>query len=369
MSITGSAGPAAPSPGARYLVAVTRSVALTALAVAGLVTVATTLAGLVLGFVVGAVFLFRPLVALNRGLTGLQRDLSERWSGIAIPAPYRTLPDRSVLTDPATWRDLLWLLLDPVVAAPVTIGCLLFGYASGPQLVRAHSAWAHTLLRPPDRAVLSERVADLTKSRTEVADAQASELRRVERDLHDGAQSRIVAMGMMLDSAEQIIDRDVAAAKQLLSRARDTSRQALEELRKLVRGIHPPILAERGLADAVRALALNSPMPVEVAVDLPGRPEPPIESAAYFAVAEVLTNVAKHAGAQHVFVDLGYDDGVLRITVVDDGQGGADPSRGSGLRGIQRRLSVFDGTLTIASPAGGPTVLTVELRAPLTVRP
>ncbi|HEX4788180.1 MAG TPA: ATP-binding protein, partial [Actinospica sp.] len=156
----------------------------------------------------------------------------------------------------------------------------------------------------------------------------------------------------------------------LLVEAREASAKALTELRELVRGIHPPVLADRGLGDAVRALALDSPLRVEVTVDLPGRLEPAVESAAYFAISELLTNVAKHAQAQTVRVDLWHRTGRLRVTCTDDGRGGAsvspanaEPGRGhgSGLAGIERRIGTFDGVMAVRSPAGGPTEVTLEI--------
>src|SRR5262249_10081472 len=135
----------------------------------------------------------------------------------------------------------------------------------------------------------------------------------------------------------------------------------LTELRDLVRGIHPPVLAERGLGDAVRALAMASPLTTEVTIELPGTLDAPVESAAYFAVSEILTNAAKHSGARRVWLDVRHEDGRLRIVITDDGHGGANLSGGSGLRGIERRLGTFDGVLALNSPAGGPTIVTIEL--------
>jgi signal transduction histidine kinase len=201
----------------------------------------------------------------------------------------------------------------------------------------------------------------VTESRSDAVDAAAAELRRIERDLHDGAQARLVAMGLTLDAAGRLIDTDPAGARALLYEARDASVKALTELRDLVRGIHPPVLADRGLAEAVRALALDAPLPVRVTGSLPGRVPAPVESAAYFAVSELLANVAKHADARAAEADLRYERGALRISVRDDGQGGAESSRGSGLSGIGRRLAAFDGVLVIDSPAGGPTVITMEI--------
>jgi signal transduction histidine kinase len=204
-------------------------------------------------------------------------------------------------------------------------------------------------------------VAQLTETRADNLDAQAAELRRIERDLHDGAQARLVSLGMAIGLAEEMVDRDPKAARKLLAEARESSGIALVELRHLVRGIHPPVLAERGLDGAVRALAARLPVPTTVDVDLPGRAATPVESAAYFAIAEALANLSRHSHAHQAWVNLTYTDGLLFMTVGDDGSGGADPRRGTGLRGIERRLAAFDGTMTLSSPPGGPTVVTMEL--------
>ena len=201
----------------------------------------------------------------------------------------------------------------------------------------------------------------LTETRQDAVDTSAAELRRIERDLHDGAQARLVAMGMDLGTVETLLDKDPAQAKRLLAQARRNSAEALEELRDLVRGIHPPVLAERGLGDAVRALALRLPVATEVDAALPGRADPPVESAAYFAVSEVLTNAVKHSGGDRIWVDLHHADGSLRIAVTDNGRGGAVIGTGSGLAGVERRLGTFDGVLAVSSPAGGPTMVTVEI--------
>lgn len=217
------------------------------------------------------------------------------------------------------------------------------------------------MLTAPQRERLERRVERLTDTRAEALDTQAAELRRIERDLHDGAQARLVAMGMTLDKAQRLLDADPGAARTLLLEARQNSSHALAELRDLVRGIHPPVLADRGLGDAVRSLALDSVLDVDVDVRLADRVAPPVESAAYFAVSELLTNAAKHSGAQHVGVVLEHSDDILRIEITDDGHGGADPARGTGLLGVQRRLGVFDGTLALRSPRGGPTLVTLEI--------
>ncbi|WP_237774246.1 sensor histidine kinase [Actinosynnema sp. ALI-1.44] len=227
--------------------------------------------------------------------------------------------------------------------------------------LRAHGRWSKSLLGPTRSAKLAQHVAHLRETRTEAIDTQAAELRRIERDLHDGAQARWVAMGLHLGAVERLIDDNPEAAKKLVANARNASAEALVELRRLVRGIMPPVLAERGLGDAVRALALDSPLKVHVSVHLPGALDAPVESAVYFATSELLTNAAKHGQAERVSVDLRYSGGVLRVAVADDGQGGADLTSGSGLSGIQRRLATFDGVLTLTSPPGGPTTVTLEV--------
>ncbi len=311
---------------------------------------------------------------------------------------------RWIQRDPATWRDLAWQsfgllfgglpvllpalliaaglggaltgILDQVTDwhpwfATVTLACapvdLLVGaLLASPGLV-LHGRCARFLLAPTERARLTQRVQRLTETRTDAVDAQSAELRRIERDLHDGAQARLVAMGLTLGTIERLLDTDPVAARELLARTREASAQALAELRDLVRGIHPPVLAERGLGDAVRALALDSPLRVAVDVVLAGRLGPPAESAAYFAICEALTNVGKHAGADTVTIAVRHDAGSLHIAVTDDGRGGADESRGTGLRGIRRRLGTFDGTLTVHSPVGGPTTVTMEIPCALSL--
>jgi signal transduction histidine kinase len=215
---------------------------------------------------------------------------------------------------------------------------------------------------------LTRQVRRLTESRAVAVDAAATDLRRLERDLHDGAQARLVALGMNLRAAERLIPVNPDAALALVAEARDTSARALTELRELVRGVHPPVLADRGLADAIRALALDCPMRVDTDIDLPGRPPAPVETACYFAVAELLTNAAKHSGARQARVDVRYGDGRLRVEVTDFGLGGADPSAGSGLAGVEKRLAAFDGIMAISSPAGGPTIVALEVPCALSPR-
>ena len=205
------------------------------------------------------------------------------------------------------------------------------------------------------------RIAVLETTRAGAVDQQQAELRRIERDLHDGAQARLVALGMSIGMAEQkLAADDPHGARVLLDEARVGAREALEELRDLARGIHPPVLADRGLEAAVAALADRSPLRVDIAVDVPKRPAPAVETAAYFVVAEALANTGKHAGARHVDIRIRRDRDDLVVQVVDDGHGGADAG-GSGLRGLARRLEALDGTLSVASPPGGPTVVKAVL--------
>jgi signal transduction histidine kinase len=236
--------------------------------------------------------------------------------------------------------------------ALVAVGCLL-----APRLL----TWSADFELAEQARALARRVDGLTRTRSDAAETAVAELRRIERDLHDGAQARLVALGMSLRAVEQLMGTNPEAALALVAEARETSSRALADLRDLVRGIYPPVLADRGLAEAVRNLALDAVIDVDVDVALPGEPPMPVAAAAYFAVAEALTNAVRHAGAGAVRVGLEHADGMLRATVADAGRGGADASRGSGLAGVERRLATFDGILTVSSPAGGPTIVTIEV--------
>jgi signal transduction histidine kinase len=253
-------------------------------------------------------------------------------------------------------------LLDlPGIAGGVVLMEALAMLAIGAWLApRAFPAAGRLLGLAPDDE-LTRQVQQLTESRAVVVDTAAGDLRRLERDLHDGAQARLVALGMSLRAAERLIPVNPEAALALVAEARDTSARALTELRELVRGVHPPVLADRGLADAVRALALDSPIAVQTHIDLPGRLPAPVETACYFAVAELLTNAAKHSGARDARVDVRHGGGTLRIEVTDFGLGGADPAAGSGLAGVEKRLAAFDGIMAVSSPAGGPTIVVLEV--------
>ncbi|MGN9762189.1 sensor histidine kinase [Streptomyces sp. SD31] len=361
-----------------------------------------------------------------RAFANWRRVIAAEWGGVRIPPAYRPIPKDAnpwvrtfgMLRDPATWRDLRWLPFDMTVGfttallpavlvlyplegfalaaglwrtmtggpyveygpywygfVPVSDQTSAFGAAAlgAVLLVLAHRFTVPLLhlhfrltraVLASNQGQLAERVRVLTETRRDAVDTSAAELRRIERDLHDGAQARLVAMGMDLGTIEMLVEKDPDQAKKLLAHARKSSADALAELRDLVRGIHPPVLAERGLGDAVRALALRIPVATEVTVELPGRAEAPVESAAYFAVSEVLTNAVKHSGADRIWIDLHHVSegaGMLRVTVTDNGKGGAVIGAGSGLAGIERRLGTFDGVLAVSSPVGGPTMVTMEI--------
>jgi signal transduction histidine kinase len=234
----------------------------------------------------------------------------------------------------------VWPLLALTISAAARAGTLLFA--------------------PPGQEELTQRIDVLTTTRAGAVDQQEAELRRIERDLHDGAQARLVALGMSIGMAEQKIKDDPEGARELLEEARAGAGQALKELRDLARGIHPPVLADRGLEAAVTALADASPLRVTVHADVQQRPAAPVESAAYFVVAEALANAGKHSKAKRVDIRMFRDDDVLTVEVADDGVGGADPS-GTGLSGLRRRIEALDGTLRVARQPGGPTVVRAEM--------
>ncbi|WP_326567441.1 histidine kinase [Amycolatopsis rhabdoformis] len=305
------------------------------------------LAGGALIPLVSLVLTLPTVVCFGWGLTGLV--LLWGWRPfVAAPVQWYPLPEVSTH-------------LGALAQTPLALVLLVAGLAPAPWLARQQARFVRVWLGPTEATRLAQRVARLDQSRTDVTVAQAAELRRIERDLHDGIQSRLVAMGLKLGAVEALIDHDPEAAKQLAAELRAASAEALTELRLLVRGIHPPVLSERGLVDAVRAVALDSPLKVDVTAEVPARVEQPAEACAYFAVCELLGNAAKHAGAKRVSIALTYAEGVLRVVVTDDGRGGAEAARGSGLRGIERRLGAFDGTLSLTSPPGGPTEAILEV--------
>ncbi|MEU7485479.1 sensor domain-containing protein [Streptomyces sp. NPDC042319] len=216
----------------------------------------------------------------------------------------------------------------------------------------------HGLLGP---SRLADRVTELESDRTAVSETAAADLRRIERDLHDGAQARLVALAMDLGLAKEKLQEDPEAAARMVDEAHGEVKIALQELRDLARGIHPAILTDRGLGPALSALAARCTVPVEVSVDLAARPAAAIEGIAYFTVSELLQNVSKHAAAGSASVDVWRTENRLMVLVSDDGRGGAHTGSGSGLAGLAERLDAVDGLLVVDSPAGGPTAVTAEL--------
>ncbi|HEX6855444.1 MAG TPA: sensor domain-containing protein [Streptosporangiaceae bacterium] len=300
-------------------------------------------------------------------VTGFYYLTYPAWWGIAqavtgprqVPAPISNpLPAGGVRI--ASWSDAL--------AIPVLGLVLLLAAPWAVRLVVLADRWLIRRLltgRP-----LSERVRELRASRAQAVDDTAALLRRVERDLHDGAQARLVAVAMQLGLAREKLAgggpdgdggaADVTRARELVDAAHRGAKEALTELRDLARGIHPPAL-DHGLAEALATLAARSAVPATLTADVPVRPTPAIETIAYFCAAELLTNVAKHSGAGRAAVGVVADGTALRLSVTDDGAGGAVLRPGGGLAGLAQRVAVVDGTLAVSSPGGGPTVVTVDL--------
>ena len=366
----------------------------------------------------------------------------ERWRlatllGTRLPSPLRPLPRGSLLArvrsraaDPALWRGLLYLLLlfpiglvelvvvlvpafsvvlvsyplwlqtlpegrgltwtgifvaetGPEALLVMLVGLVIMAAAVAfvPQVARAHAVLGRVLLGPRDREELQERVEVLTESRTRAVEAAIVERRRIERDLHDGAQQRLVSLAMALGMARQKLERasdggglkdpETALATELVGEAHEEAKRALAEIRDLIRGIHPAVLTDRGLDAAISALAGRSPVPTSVEVDLDERPPDATEITAYFVIAEALANVAKHSGASEARVLVRRERGLLvgngkrsedllTVEVEDDGGGGADPA-GTGLTGLAARAAALDGRVTVESPAGGPTTVRAAL--------
>ena len=223
------------------------------------------------------------------------------------------------------------------------------------------AATARALLSPPKSDELEERIDTLRETQARSVDMAIADRRQIERDLHDGAQQRLLALGMELSMALEKFDTDPEAARDLVGDAHQELQRAIAELRNLARGVHPAVLTDRGLDAALSALAARSPVPVRLDVDLNARPPASVEATAYFIVAEALTNAARYANASHVDVRVRVVGDKLHVTVVDDGTGGAQLRAGSGLAGLADRASSVEGSLQIASPVGGPTVINAEL--------
>ncbi|MFJ1643851.1 sensor histidine kinase [Streptomyces sp. NPDC088258] len=345
-----------------------------------------------------------------RRLAAFERRRTGRYLDTAIPAPRPADGDDigAVLASPETRRDVGWLafhaafgLLTGLVAvgsvagvvqnvavaavwpvlpsAATTLdqpvgswggaglalataaGYALFGAVLSPPLARWYARRSAARLAPPE-PTLVERLAEVTATRAAALEAHGTELRRIERSLHDGTQNRIVAVVMHLGMVERALRRDPESALPMILTAQDAATDALSELREVVRQIYPPVLTDRGLRGAVAALAAHCAIPCALAADeeLPRAPAA-VEAAAYFVVAEALTNAVKHSGARQISVSLRAEGGRLTVEVSDDGHGGADGTRGSGVVGIQRRVAAFDGTTHLHSPPGGPTVLRADI--------
>ncbi|MEV0664049.1 sensor histidine kinase [Actinomadura luteofluorescens] len=251
----------------------------------------------------------------------------------------------------------------PRVAVLTAVGVLLLAAAPWAAAgVRRLDARAAAALLGPDRAKeLQRRVEDLAEKRASVVDAADIERRRIERDLHDGAQQRLVSLALNLGLARETLSGVPDEAMRVIVEAHEEAKAALTELRDLIRGLHPAVLEDRGLDAALSGVAARVPLPVRLRVDIEPRASSTVEAVAYFVVSEALTNVVKHARANEVDVSVARSGDVLRVTVRDDGAGGADPSAGTGLTGLARRVRSVDGTFRITSPAGGPTTVTVEL--------
>jgi signal transduction histidine kinase len=351
------------------------------LAVLSLVLFIVDVVASVLAVIVIGLPILMVSMPVTRWVANLHRRFAAEVLGSPVPPPYRSTAGATGLQrlvimaqDPMTWRDLGWLLIAlPLALAtslvvlilivPVVTG-IAWWFGVGPIMV-ARSRIDRWFLAFGTTERLEQRVEVLTETRNQSLDHAAAELRRIERDLHDGAQARLAGLGMTLGMAAELLDRDPEEARKMLAEARQTSSAALGDLRDVVHGIHPPVLADRGLVSALQALALDLAVPVEVTGDVSsaagGRLPAPVESAAYFAVAECLANVGKHSGAAHAWVELAVVDGTLTVVVGDDGRGGADPAGGTGMRGVAGRVAAFDGTMRVSSPTGGPTLVTLEV--------
>ena len=353
-----------------------------------------------------AVVLVGPVLVLwaVQGLAALQRSRLRATLGLDIPAGPRTPERKPWPVGPwltaATWRQLgfhLLALVTGVIGGGLVAACWLapaaaIGYlaAGHPpaaaavavaaatalllaapwlarQVTRADAASARALLGPGRSEELAQRVESLARSRADVVAAADAERRRIERDLHDGAQQRLVSLAMNLGMARERFADAPEPVRRAIADAHDEAVLALSELREFIRGLHPAVLNDRGLDAALSGLAARAPLPVRLRVDMPRAASPSVEAVAYFIVSEALTNVVKHAQATQAQVTVTRDGDVLRIAVTDDGSGGAAPAEGddagagTGLRGLAQRAAAVDGTLTIDSPPGGPTVIAAEL--------
>jgi signal transduction histidine kinase len=275
---------------------------------------------------------------------------------LVLPAYNGALPGGSAHLGSFALNNAAWVALGVATGVALLLGA--------PPLTRVVAAGdavvARWLLGPGRRAGMAARIGELETSRARVVDAAETERRRIERDLHDGAQQRLVSLAMELGRARAKFGSDPEAAEAIVGQAHEQAKEALAELRNLVRGVHPPVLSDRGLDAALSGLAALSPVPVTVRVELAERPPPAVEAIAYFVVAEALTNVAKHAKASRALVTVSRSGDLLNVAISDDGIGGASVA-GRGLSGLAARAAGIDGRLLVTSPDGGPTVIEAVL--------
>ncbi|MFC9254633.1 sensor histidine kinase [Amycolatopsis thailandensis] len=292
------------------------------------------------------------------GLTGLILVLSSVRDG-TFPLWWHLLPEGGA----APTLDL-WTVRDfpgALAVGLLGVGWLFVAVGVLPAMARLQGFPGRSLLRPGPDTDLALRIAHLSAARAAALDAHSTELRRIERALHDGAQNRLVAVNVLVGAARRAVSRGSDDADEFLGRAQDAAETALAELRLVVRSILPPVLADRSLSDALDALAATSPVPCRIEADLPGRYAASVEATVYFIVAEALTNIAKHSRATRAEIELRREEDLLWLRITDDGRGGAAEGPGSGVGGIRARVEAHDGTFALASPAGGPTVLTVRV--------
>ena len=312
-------------------------------------------------------------LALCRLLGRLDRARARSLLGVDIAEP--SSPRRrgrsliwmwSVLGDPVAWRSVLYAVIRlpwGILAFVVILVGLVVAFPLLPFLVRAgvavDAAMTRALLSPSP--VTERRIVELEADRGAVVDSAAAEARRIERDLHDGAQARLVNLAMGLGLAKEVLAADPDAGARMVDEAHSEAKLVIRELRDLARGIQPAILTDRGLGAALDSLASSCLVPVAVVVELPGRPVPALERIAYFTAAELMTNISKHSGARSARLAVRRVGGTLEIEVTDDGRGGASATPGGGLAGLGERLSSVDGELEVDSPPGGPTAIRARL--------
>ncbi|MDV6011139.1 sensor histidine kinase [Haloechinothrix sp. LS1_15] len=339
--------------------------------------VVLTLVGIATTVVWIGVPILMVITALVRYLGDRERQWIRTMLGAPLPPAVRSPESgghvrrwRVRLTDPSTWRDLGYLLLAfplgvlGLVVGLVGIVLVPVGIWVAPGLAWLHGRMAMGLLGPDESRRLAAQAERLQASRARGVDAAENERRRIERDLHDGAQQRLVSLAMNLGMARSKMTSDPAAAGELVADAHADAKTAVTELRDLARGIYPAVLADRGLDAAVSSLAASCPAPVDVDVEpevVTPRPPSAVETCAYFLVGEALTNVAKHAAATRARVHARREGDTVIVEVTDDGVGGARLRGGSGLSGLADRAAAIEGTVTVHSPSGGPTVIRAVL--------